>query len=207
MHDSVLTIPYAKHEPASVDAGFAYINCRNNWPGNDTPAEASFHAWYDETYLHVAFACRNVPLRATNFDNQSAVSADTCCEIFIRPLPDGPYWNLEFNTTGAVNASHRVTRPDKTPLTDAEIATIRRTYSPKADEPVDEPDYNHSIRMTVDIPWSLLGIVPVSGLSFGANVYACAGGATPPYFLSWAPIASEKVNFHLPEFFGTFILE
>lgn len=207
MAETLLNIPYLTTAPLSASDGFAYINCRNGWAGNDSPAEASFQAWYDSEYLHVAFSTRNVPLRVTNYANQSPVSEDSCCEIFIEPFAGGEYWNLEFNAAGAVNASHRLTRPDRVRLTDEEIAQIVRHAEARFAEPIELSGSDNSWRMQVDIPWSLLGVQPVKGFKFRANVYAIASKGVPTYALSWAPINTEKPDFHRPEFFGTFILD
>lgn len=187
---------------------FVGINSRNGWSNNDTPTRASFRAWYDDKYLHVLFKTVDAPLRVTNFEPQSPVSQDSCCEIFIRPSINAPYWNYEFNAAGAVNASHRMTRNEKTPLTEEEINSIVRHTDPRFDtaEPVDIAGNDNSWQLQVDIPWALMGITPDVGVFFGVNVYATASKATPPYWLSWTPVDTPAPDFHRPEFFGEFTL-
>ena len=58
------------------------------------------------------------------------------------------------------------------------------------------------------IPFSLIGIDgsnPPETLRL--NIYKCGDKTAHPHFLSWAPIRTEKPDFHRPEFFGTAIIE
>ena len=110
----------------------------------------------------------------------------------MRPEGSDEYWNFEFNCAGVANASHRRTRPEPVRLTAEELASIVRR--PEGDVP------------DVAIPWRLTGIVPAAGTRFKENVYACASKALHPYYMSFAPIATEKPDFHRPEHFVDFIL-
>ncbi|MBQ1647521.1 MAG: hypothetical protein II047_03470, partial [Bacteroidales bacterium] len=40
------------------------------------------------------------------------------------------------------------------------------------------------------------------GLHARANFYKCGDGLTVPHFVTWAPIATEKPDYHRPEFFA-----
>jgi hypothetical protein len=41
----------------------------------------------------------------------------------------------------------------------------------------------------------------LSGLRAKANFYKCGDGLTVPHFVTWAPISTEKPDYHRPEFF------
>ena len=157
---------------------------------------------YSEKYIYIHFVSREYGLRAVNTENLSPVADDSCVEFFLKTPTSDEYWNFEFNCIGAVNASHRVTRPDAIRLTDEEIASIKR-HSSCGTEPFGEKPGIHTWTLTVAIPLTLIGINSADMPShISGNFYKCAGKATHPHYLSWAPIKSEKPNFHLPEFFA-----
>lgn len=183
------------------------IDC-NNWPKAFpyTPL-ATFVAGYTGTCLYIDFFVRCNYLRAVNSSDQSPVSEDSCVEFFVQPCPGGEYWNLEFNCIGAVNASHRLTRPVPTRLTSEEIARIRR-FASCGDRPFCEVEGLFSWNLLVAIPFGLMGIETVTpGTEMRGNFYKCASAASQPHYLSWSPVATDAPDFHRPEFFGKLIFE
>ncbi|MDO4827106.1 MAG: carbohydrate-binding family 9-like protein [Bacteroidia bacterium] len=62
--------------------------------------------------------------------------------------------------------------------------------------------------------WHITFIIPISALykdKFASwdelkgarcNFYKCGDGLSKPHYLSWAPVLTEKPNFHSPQFFG-----
>lgn len=179
-----------------------------NWPAvsNYQPICAVMGA-YSNKYIFIHFVVRENGLLAANCKNLSPVANDSCVEFFLTTPFSDEYWNFEFNCIGAVNASHRITRPNATRLNDEEIATIKR-YSSCGTETFCEKDGIHTWTLTIAIPLSLIGIdkdnMPPHIMG---NFYKCAGKSSHPHYLSWSPIKSEKPNFHLPEFFGKIYLD
>ncbi|MCI6903538.1 MAG: carbohydrate-binding family 9-like protein [Bacteroidales bacterium] len=174
-----------------------------NWPSVTAyqPICAVMGA-YSDKYLYAHFVVRENGILAENCKNLSPVANDSCVEFFLKTPTSDEYWNFEFNCIGAVNASHRVTRPNAIRLTDEEIASIKR-HSSCGTEPFGEKPGIHTWTLTIAIPLTLIGINSADKPShISGNFYKCAGKATHPHYLSWAPIKSEKPNFHLPEFFA-----
>lgn len=202
MKSKTFLIPYGS-APAAPSEPLA---CRNGWAGNDGSEEAFVAAAWNEEALTVCFLTKNATVVCRNFANQSPVSDDSCVEVFIKPVDGGEYWNFEFNIAAFINGSHRLVRNAKTPLTEEECASVKRSASPAVTAPVfsDEPA---EWTFTVSIPWTVLGVKPHKGMRMTGNFYACAGKAPHPYYLSWAPIDTDKPDFHRPEFFGDFILD
>lgn len=196
-------MPHSPIEITRTHGDSHAIACRNGWPGNDAPAEAAFTISYDDEYLKVSFTT-TAGTRLECRTDQGPVSADSCVEFFMRPEGSDEYWNFEFNCAGVANASHRRTRPEPVRLTAEELASIVRR--PEGDVPDGCCDTPRTWRLAVAIPWRLTGIVPAAGTRFKANVYACASKALRPYYMSFAPIATEKPDFHRPEHFVDFIL-
>ena len=166
---------------------------------------ASFTVAYTDTALYIDFFTRCNYLRAVNYQDQSPVSQDSCVEVFLQPRPGGEYWNFEFNCIGAINASHRQERPSPVRLSAGELARVRR-YPSCGTKPFCEVEGLFAWNLLVVIPFDLMDVTPHAGMEMRGNFYKCASACTQPHYLSWAPIVSEKPNFHLPEFFGSLIL-
>ncbi len=180
------------------------IDCVN-WPQVcDYKPQASFSIAHSKQYIYVRFAVEGEDLRAVNTANQSLVSQDSCVEFFMQIDGSPEYWNFEFNCIGTVNASHRVERPRPVRLSDEQIASIKR-YASCGNEPFEEKSGNHKWSLTIAIPLALVGIENVHCIM--ANFYKCADRTSHPHYLSWAPIPTEKPNFHLPQYFGKLIFE
>lgn len=183
-----------------------HINCVN-WPSAYSYQPICLVCGaFSADYLYVHFVVREDTILAENINNLSSVANDSCVEFFLKTPYSDEYWNFEFNCIGAVNASHRVLRPNAVRLTDEEIASIKR-YASCGTEPFSAKAGIHTWTLTVGIPLALIGIADnhFPDRIYG-NFYKCAGMSPNPHYLSWAPIKSEKPNFHLPEFFGTILL-
>lgn len=180
----------------------AEISCVD-WPEvSDYRPMSNFAVAYSSKYIYIDFLTRCNYLRAVNTADQSPVSEDSCVEFFIDPLGNGHYWNFEFNCIGAINASHRFERPKPTRLTSEELATVRR-YPSCGTRPFCEIEGLFTWNLLVAIPLELMGLdadnMPETAR---ANFYKCASATAEPHYLSWAPIAWPKPDFHRPEFFG-----
>lgn len=168
---------------------------------------ATFAAAYTGKNLYVDFLVRSNYLRAENVADQSPVSEDSCVEVFLRPQPDGDYWNFEFNCIGAINASHRKVRPEPVRLTAAELARVKR-YPSCGTRPFKEVEGLFTWNLLVVIPLELMNMEnPAPGTVIEGNFYKCASASVAPHYMSWAPIDTSKPDFHRPEFFGKIVLE
>lgn len=168
---------------------------------------ATFAAAYTGKNLYVDFLVRSNYLRAENVADQSPVSEDSCVEVFLRPEPDGDYWNFEFNCIGAINASHRKVRPEPVRLTTAELARVKR-YPSCGTRPFKEVEGLFTWNLLVVIPLELMNMEnPAPGMVIEGNFYKCASASVAPHYMSWAPIDTPKPDFHRPEFFGKIVLE
>lgn len=174
-----------------------------NWP-SEFPYRplASVSVAYSSHYIWLDFLVRCNYLKAENWEDQSPVSQDSCVEFFVDPLSDGEYWNFEFNCIGAINASRRRERPAPTRLTSEQLATIVRHPS-CGSRPFREVEGLFTWSLLVGIPLDLLGFDPDNPPAGATgNFYKCASKTSDPHYLSWAPIATPKPDFHRPEFFG-----
>lgn len=181
-----------------------YCNWEKDFPYRPL---AGFVAAHSGKNLYIDFLTRCNYLRAVNSADQSPVSEDSCVEVFLQPHEGGEYWNFEFNCIGAINASHRLTRPEPVRLNSEELAQIKR-YPTCGTRPFCEVEGLFTWNLLVVIPLSLIGMAdPVAGTAIRGNFYKCASAASQPHFMSWSPIDTPTPDFHRPEFFGNIILQ
>lgn len=209
MQHKTLTIEYLENfdSPDVLRLPVNYIDCDNSWRVNNEDVRSSFRICYNEESLHIIFSTAGAPILCRHFADLSAVCEDSCVEFFVQPLPDGKYFNFEFNVAGYLNASHRKERPNPTRLTTEELTSIERQGKYCKDlfsgsDIQSERDWD----IAVTIPWKILGVKPCPGMILKANFQAVCSAGNPPYYLSWAPINTPKPDFHRPEFFGEIIL-
>lgn len=159
------------------------------------------------TRIYIDFFVRCNYLRAVNFENNSSVHQDSCVEFFVAPEGLTPYYNFEFNCIGTIHAACRIDRNNGTPLTDEQLATVRRLSS-CGTKPFNELEGIFTWNLCVSIPLDLIGITyEGKPIDMRANFYKCADSTAAPHFLSWAPIDTPEPDFHRPEFFGSITLE
>ena len=198
--DAIINILDERGARKSVDC----LNWAATYPYRPLTTFAVAHSG---TRLYVDFLVRANYLRAENSADQSPVSEDSCVEVFLQPEEGGEYWNFEFNCIGAINASHRLVRPEPTRLTTQELAQVVR-HASCGNRPFKEVEGLFTWNLLVIIPFSLIGMEPPApGTTMRGNFYKCASATSQPHFLSWNPIETPKPDFHRPEFFGQLILE
>lgn len=162
---------------------------------------------HDDTHIYILFRTTGPDLCATVDVDQGPVSSDSCFEFFVSPDPTSlRYWNFEFNAIGRINASNREKRSEPTRLDAAQLATIA-TRSSVGDKPFGKMSGEHTWWLAVAIPLALLGVtIQDTDVTMSANLYKC-GSATPsPHYLSWAPINTDRPDFHRPDFFAPLTL-
>ena len=165
--------------------------------------------------LHVLFRVEDRFVRAACERHGEKVCKDSCVEIFLEPPGDRGYFNVEANCGGTLLVWHV---EDPTPSgggllrsTDfsAEAASQVRVFHSLPRRVPDE--------IAEPIEWHLQLAIPVAtferhvgaigdlrGQAWRGNLFKCADGTSRPHWASWSPIG-EELNFHRPEYFGTFV--
>lgn len=166
-----------------------------------------FTAAHSGKAIYIDFFVRCNYLKAVNYTDQSPVCQDSCVEFFVSPRSDERYWNFEFNCIGAINASTRAERHNPRRLSPDELAQVKRMAS-CGSRPFEEVQGLFAWDLLVEIPLSLIDIeYKGEPIAMKGNFYKCASGTSLPHFLSWAPIVTERPDFHQPQFFGDIILD
>lgn len=153
--------------------------------------------------LYLRFSVKGTMLKAVYSKDLSPVHEDSCIEFFCMPVGADKYMNFEFNCIGTCDASRRSSRKENVEKFSAEeLKTIERIPS-MGNRAFKEMEGMFEWELTVKIPFKLMGLdgnnLPEKILG---NFYKCADDTDSKHFVTWAPINTEKPDFHRPEFFG-----
>lgn len=168
-----------------------------------------FKAVYDDDSIRVIFRVNDKYVKAIRTKRNSWVYKDSCVEFFFTPGIDVSkgYFNLEMNCCGAYLFHFQKTaRKNMNPIDGVSCRKIQKWHS--FNGPVMK-EIEKPVTWIVEytIPFSILEkYTPVTrpkpGVKWRANLYKIASGSSHPHYLTWSPIHSSKIDFHVPEFFG-----
>ena len=171
---------------------------------------------HDGARLHGLFRVQDHSILARQTAYNSWTCFDSCVEFFFRPRADGGYFNLEMSATGA-HLLYFVR--DWTPVGDyyADFTAIpesdgRRFESRSSlDGPIPHEragDLTWLVQFQIPIPVAEKycgSLGELSGQRWTGNFYKCGDHLQHPHWLAWSPVTT--LNFHLPDCFGTLLLE
>lgn len=177
---------------------------KQNWHSCGYKPKVLANIGYNETELFLRFTVEEKAIRAVNTENNSKVSQDSCCELFISPDSNDYYYNFEFNCIGTLLMGYRkmgdtAIRPDK------QIMEQVRRLSNLGNQPFDLKVGQFNWTLTIAIPLKAFfrhELTYLNGNTFTANLYKCGDGLPKPHYLSLFPINTEKPSFHRPDYFG-----
>lgn len=176
-----------------------------NWPGVYSYCpRCSFRIARSSRYLAVTFDVKGKDLRATEMSDNGRCWEDSCCEFFVS-TQEGFYYNIEVNCIGSIRIGHGTSRSDRQLLPDETVAKVirRSTLEHKRYE---YEGGSYRWRISILVPFEVIGLDPENlPKSISGNFYKCGDLTSHPHFVSWSPIASQKPDFHRPEFFGKLI--
>lgn len=176
----------------------------NNW-GDKHPyaPKAKFKIAHNNTTLFIKFEVEEQYIKAVEQNDGGKVFRDSCVEFFVT-FDDTGYYNFEFSCIGKKLLGFRKIRTESTHV-GREILDLIQVHSTLGTECFEEKAGDFHWELTVAIPKEAFfahKFTSLEGLSVMANVYKCGDGMSKPHYLSWAPIRTEKPNFHTPEYFG-----
>ena len=189
-------------------ANTALIN-EYSWGGEYHP-KAQAALYHTDTALHIRMDAWEDPLNLRIYEYGISEDAcdDSCLEFFIMPYPekDKRYFNFEFTLSGAIYLGLGNDRYDNVLLKDCDLTPLDiRTY-------MENEKGTAHWWVTAIIPYAFIeekmGIkIPFEkGLEMTGNFYKCSNKCRIPHWGSWNVIEG-KCDFHLPQFFGKFILD
>lgn len=171
---------------------------------------------YSDDALYVIFQVYDRYVRAAAKCHQDPVSRDSCVELFFTPAPQAStgYFNFEVNCGGTMLfhvQRGRGMMPSH--IKSCDLAHIELIHTMPA---IVNPEIREETTWTVafSLPMEVIKeyfpgeIIPAGrGAVWRGNLYKCADETSHPHWLTWAPVASERPDFHRPDSFGTWIFE
>ena len=154
--------------------------------------------------LSVRMHSAETQLRMEEAEN-GGVCRDSCMEFFYKPSPwDTRYLNFEINPKGVMHLGIGDGRFDRVLLWEREKLSIQA----QADE------NGWTVKFYIPDSWLAECYPKLAELSRGntspvarANFYKCGELTAQPHLAAWSPIAAKGSDFHVPDFFGTLVLE
>lgn len=176
----------------------------NNWNypyAPKTEARLTYHA------------DKGIVIRLTSYEkepftrytkNYDPVYTDSCMECFFNLCPDKSkyYINFETNSNGAYIISYGEGRHERVHIT----PTLGLTPDVKITKSAES--WTADVVIGNDILKAVYGDFSIKrGHVFLGNFYKCGEDGDNPHFLSWNKLNPDKIDFHVPEYFGKFIVE
>lgn len=172
-----------------------------NWPeAFPYRPEVSFDIFHTGDALHLTFRVQEQAVRAVCAADREHVWEDSCVEFFFVPREDGLYYNLECTCTGKLYLCRGEGRHGRETLPEWAYSGILRRPS-LGTEPFGLLEEPTAWELALVIPASTFGLETFSGLHARGNFYKCGDRLPVPHYVSWAPIATPKPDFHRPEYF------
>lgn len=184
--------------------GYYSIDCVN-WPQSyPYKPDAVFGVAFSGEGLYLHFKVREDEVLAFVGEDGGPVWKDSCVECFLRPEPEGPYYNLECNCIGRILLGCGFGRQDREAAPNHVLQGVKRWAS---------IGYEPFGRRLEDTRWETALIVPFAsffrhdinsftGAIATANFFKCGGTGSEEHYLSWSPISVPSPDFHRPEFFS-----
>lgn len=152
---------------------------------------------HDGERLYVRLEAKERDIRATRSDLLAMVCEDSCLEFFFAPVAaDARYLNFEWNPLGTLYLGFGAQRETRVRQL---VRDVKALFAPR-------PFYTRD-------GWGIEFSVPASFVRLywpdfafegeaAGNFYKCGDRTVCPHYLAWAPLSSEKPDFHRRQDFG-----
>ena len=194
-------------DEAGVDYVPVAVHC---WAG-DYPyrPQMEVRLAHNGSQLLVNYRVTEDSVRAVAPHDDGNVWEDSCCELFISPVADGTYYNIECNAAGQMLIGFGPKREGRERAPQQVLDTVDR-WSSLGREPFDTREGSVTWQLCLALPLGAFWhhrIEGFAGMRAKANVYKCGDKLPRPHFLSFFPIGVDKPDFHRPYFFGDIVFE
>lgn len=187
----------------------AHKIAHTNWSNFPYKPDVSFKIGHSGTEIYLQFQVKEKYIRAKYKHDNDPVWTDSCVEFFFSPVPDGTYYNIEFNCIGTTLIGFGKGKQDRR-RADIEVTSKIERNSSLGNDTIESSEGDFSWTLTLVIPVAAFHkheITNLSGLAAKGNFYKCGDEVKEAHYLSWKPISFERPNFHLPDFFGELAFE
>ena len=164
--------------------------------------EAKAQACHDGENLYVRMEAKEKNIRATLTGPLEQVCSDSCLEFFFAPLADDKrYFNFEWNLLGALYLGFGAERNTRVRQI---VKDVNELFAPNCFKTADG--------------WGVEFVIPASYIQLympefklegeaACNFYKCGDKTDVKHYLAWAPLSSEKPDYHRRGDFGRLIFE
>ena len=157
---------------------------------------------HDGEKLYVRMEAKEKAIRATLTGMLDQVCNDSCLEFFFAPKADDKrYFNFEINPLGTAYVGFGAERKTR-------VRQILKNVQATLDPRPYRTDDGWGVEITVPAAYIRL-YMPEFAFEgeAAANFYKCGDETEKPHYLAWAPLSSEKPDYHRRQDFGTLIFE
>ena len=164
--------------------------------------EAKAQACHDGENLYVRMEAKEKNILATLTGPLEQVCNDSCLEFFFAPLAgDKRYFNFEWNPLGALYLGFGAERNTRVRQI---VKDVNELFAPNCFETAD------GWGVEFKIPASFIKMyMPEFKLAGEAacNFYKCGDKTKIQHYLAWAPLSSEKPDYHRRQDFAKIVFE
>ena len=167
---------------------------------------------WDDRFLYVAFECKDTDIYATFTERDDPLYSQDVVELFVenKASTEGHYFEYEFSPTGVLFDLY-LTAPfkgDKT-FSSKNLAAGAQIVGTLNDPSDEDTGYTVEVAIPFEDIYQKAGARPGNGEPMRLNLYRI-DYSTPKElgkpgenarFLTWSP--TTKINFHMPQRFGT----
>ena len=164
--------------------------------------EAKAQACHDGENLYVRMEAKEKNIRATLTGPLDAVCTDSCLEFFFAPLADDKrYFNFEWNLLGALYLGFGAERNTRVRQI---VKDVNELFAPNCFKTAE------GWGVEFKIPASYIQLyMPEFKLEGEAacNFYKCGDKTDVKHYLAWAPLSSEKPDYHRRQDFAKIVFK
>jgi len=176
-------------------ADVGYVDCQP-WSGYHPAPKTTFRLLRDSEGLNVLFHSCETGLRAEVSEENGPVYQDSCVEFFFKPdNSDERYINFEINPKGVMHIGLGEDRYVRQLLDEP-----RETFCIESD--ASEGDW--LLKFHIPDKFILKYFDKITDVMRG-NFYKCGELTGHSHFATWAPVDTDRPDFHRPEFFGKLV--
>ena len=182
----------------------AHANWADSYPYKP---KVKFRMAYADDQLLLHYVVSEDSVAAVAPDDGGRVWEDSCCEFFLQPFADGPYYNFECNAAEKMYIACGMSREGRKQVATYLYRSVKR-WSSFGHKAFAERQSKHTWELALVIPLQVLTAHHLRhprGMVMRANFYKCGDKLQNPHFLSWNPVDCDHPDFHRPSSFGKIV--
>lgn len=189
------------------DANVAFVPVDNHCWAEAFPYKPQFEVRmaHNGSQLLINYRVSEECVRAVAQHDNGSVWEDSCCELFLSPVDDGTYYNMECNAAGTLLIGFGPEREGRERAPQEVLDKVDR-WSSMGRKPFDDISGERTWQLCLAVPTEAYWhhqLGSFDGLTAKGNVYKCGDKLPHPHFMSLFPINLPKPDFHRPDFFGS----